>query len=388
MSAKIRILAVLPVCLMLAACDEQKSEIQRSAPPMSVAVVEAKPETLPVVSELPGRVAPLVTASIKPRVTGLVLRRVFEQGSVVRQGDVLYVIDPEPFEAKVESAKATLQSARVAQTLATQKADRQTQLQVRGVASAEDRETAVSELAQSNGEVARAEADLRTAELDLQYTEVKAPIGGRIGRALVTEGELVSPSSDAMATIQRLDPIYVDFTQPADTLVQLRNAVANGQLQANKAGDAVLKLISEQGVNYPHDGNLLFSEASVNSETGQLILRAEFPNPEGNLLPGMYVRTQISQGAMKDALAVPEQAVQRDTAGVAQLYVVNGEDKVEVRNATLGWIVDHRWVVTKGLSAGDRVVVEGFQKIGAGLTVKPEPWQPQKPAAAPAKKEG
>lgn len=385
----VRKFAVPTLCLLLVACSGEEQKQQAAAPPPSaVSFVEVKPETMPVESELPGRVAPLVTADIKPRITGLVVKRVFEQGSIVNQGDILYKIDPSPFEAKVDAARAALETAVAGQTLASQKADRQIQLSERGVGTTQDRETAVAELAQANGDVSRARADLRTAELDLQYTDVKAPISGRIGRALVTEGELVSPQSDAMATIQQLDPIYADFTQPADTLVTLRNAVSNGMLAADASKDAILRLVSEQGMDYPHEGKLLFSEASVNSQTGQLILRAEFPNPEGNLLPGMYVRTIITQGSMKNALAVPEQAVQRDTAGVALIYVVGKEDKVEVRKAELGWIVDGKWVVVKGLNPGDRVIVAGFQKIGPGMPVKPEPWNGKTPAGPAPEQEG
>lgn len=190
----------------------------------------------------------------------------------------------------------------------------------------------------------------------------------------MTEGALVSPTSDVMATIQQMDPVYADFTQPADRLIALKNAVSDGKLQADESGSAVLKLISAEGRPYPHYGKLLFSEATVNSATGQLILRGEFPNPDLNLLPGMYVRARIEQAAMDGALAVPEQAVQRDTAGKPQLYVVGKEEKVDLRTVALGWLVDGRWVVTEGISAGDRVVVEGFQKVAPDAQVAAEPW--------------
>jgi membrane fusion protein (multidrug efflux system) len=327
-----------------------------------------------VVSELPGRVSPMMTAAVRPRVTGLVLKRSFEQGTTVKEGDLLYVIDQETFRTKVESAQATLDSAIAAQKLARQKADRQIQLAQKGVASNQESESAVASLAQSDADVSRAQADLRAAQLELQYTEVRAPISGSIGRALVTEGTLVSPTSDVMATIQRIDPVYVDFTQPAESLITLKNAVKDGSLQADAHGSAVMKLLSEGGLPYPQDGKLLFSESTVNAATGQVILRGEFPNPEQNLLPGMYVRGRIQQAALEGALAVPEQAVQRDTAGVAQLYIVKADATVEIRNVTLGWILDGRWVVTEGLNAGDKVIVEGFQKVAPGMKVNPQPW--------------
>ncbi|NTI26904.1 efflux RND transporter periplasmic adaptor subunit (plasmid) [Rhizobium rhizogenes] len=378
------------VFLSLAACSKEGDRKHQAATPSltPVSVVEVKPETLPVVTELPGRVSPMITANVLPRITGLVQKRVFEQGGTVKEGDLLYVIDLAPFQAKVDSAQATLDAALAAQKLARQKANRQTQLQHKGVASADDGETAVGQLAQADADVSRSQADLRSSQLDLQYTEIKAPISGNIGRALITEGTLVSPTSDIMATIQQIDPIYADFTQPADTLILLRNAIKSGQLKEDAPGGVAMKLSTEQGRTYSHDGKLLFSEASVNAQTGQLILRGEFPNPERNLLPGMYVRAKLQQGVLEDAFAVPEQSIQRDTAGKPQLYIVNSEGKVEIRDVRLGWIVDGRWVVINGLAANDKVIVEGFQKIGPGLTVKPEPWTGPKTADAPTKKEG
>lgn len=360
--------------VFLSACSDEPSHQASSAPPSKVSVVEVRPERLPVVNELPGRVAPTVTADVRPRITGIVLSRVFEQGSTVREGDVLYVIDPDPFRARVDSASATFDSAIAAQQLAQQKSNRQLQLSQNGVTSREARDTAIAELAQANADVERARADLRTAELDLRYTEIRAPISGRIGRALVTEGALVSPTSDVMATIQRTDPVYADFTQPADSLIALKNAVAEGRLQADASGSAKMKLISAEGTPYPHDGRLLFSEAVVNAATGQVILRAEFPNPDANLLPGMYVRARIEQASLEGALAVPEQAVQRDTAGKSQLYVIGDGDTVELRTIELGWVLGGRWVVTSGIKAGDRVVVEGFQRIAPGARVAVESW--------------
>lgn len=389
--------AVLVACSVLAACGVEEADGETSAEqqagqptPTLVSVVEVTPETVPVETELPGRVAPMTTSEIRPRITGLVLKRTFEQGASVKEGDLLYVIDPEPFKATVDAAKATLDSAIAARQLAGQKAERQIQLQQRGVSSAEESETAVSQRAQADADVLRARAQLKTAELDLQYTEVRAPISGNIGRALITEGSLVSSSSDPMAIIQQIDPIYADFTQPADTLITIRNALKQGDLKGDPEGNVILRLVSEQGRQFPLPGKLLFSEASVNAQTGQLILRAEFPNPDRNLLPGMYVRTKLQQGALENAFTVPEQAVQRDTSGKPQLYVVNSQGTVEISNVTLGWIVDGRWVVLKGLDDKDLVIVEGFQKIGPGLPVKAEPWTgpPTKSDAATAENEG
>ncbi|QND44385.1 efflux RND transporter periplasmic adaptor subunit (plasmid) [Rhizobium lusitanum] len=303
----IRTTAAVMVCLALNSCDEKPSAREATQSQTVVATVKVQAETLPLVSELPGRIAPMMTADVRPRVTGMVLKRVFEQGSTVKQGDVLYLIDREPFEAKVQSAQATLDSAVAAQLLARQQAERQTQLQQKGVASSQDSESAVAKLAQSDADVARAHADLKTAQLDLQYTEVRAPISGAIGRALVTEGTLVSPTSDVLATIQRIDPVYADFTQPASTLITLKNAVVQGKLQADASGSAVLRLISEDGSQYPREGKLLFSEATVNSATGQVILRGEFPQ-SGSQSPAGYVcenphRAGFAQGRARGSAA-------------------------------------------------------------------------------------
>jgi membrane fusion protein (multidrug efflux system) len=373
-------LIIAGLSVALAGCSDEASQSRAAAPVIKVAIVEVKGEKLPVVSELPGRVAPTLTAEVRPRVTGIVQKRAFEQGSKVQEGDLLYLIDPDTFQARVASANATLDSALAAQILARQRADRQIQLLQKGVTTLESNDSAVSALAQSNADVERARADLRTAELELQFTQIRAPISGTIGRALVTEGALVSPTSDVMAVIRQTDPIYADFTQPADTLIALRNAVTEGRLQADASGSPLLRLLSTGGKLYPHQGRLLFTEASVNAATGQVILRTEFPNPEMNLLPGMFVRARIEQAALDGALAVPEQAVQHDTAGKAQLYVVGKDDKVEIRTVRLGWLLDRRWVVLDGISPGDRVIVEGFQRIAPGAQVTGEPWTNPSPA--------
>lgn len=373
-SNALRLPVLASLCMILNGCEGEPLQTKVKQPDAVVATVAVKTETLPLVSELPGRVAPMMTADVRPRVTGMITKRVFNQGSTVKQGDVLYLIDKEPFQAKVESAQATLDSAAAAQTLAQQQAARQRQLQQKGVASNQDTDSAISRLAQSDADVARARADLKTAQLDLQYTEIRAPISGSIGRALVTEGTLVSPTSDVLATIQQIDPIYADFTQPAATLIALKKAVARGKLQADSTGSAVMRLLSEDGQIYPQAGKLLFSEAVVNSATGQVILRGEFPNPDQNLLPGMYVRTLIQQGSLPGALAIPLQALKRDTGGQAQVYVVGAGSKVEIRPITLGWELEGKWVVLKGLSNGEQVIVEGFQKIAPGVVVKTETW--------------
>lgn len=344
-------------------------------PPPAVSVVQVAPDAIPMVTELPGRVAPTRIAEVRPRVSGIIVERVFTQGSHVEEGDVLYRIDPEPFRVQVTSAEATLQRAKAVQLQARQQADRQRELRERQVTSAQQYDDAIALLAQADADVAAAEAGLAAARLNLDYAEVKAPITGRIGRALVTEGALVAANApENLATIQQLDPIYVDFTQSVNELLQLRRMLAAGELVSPAPGEARVLLRYDDGTEYAHAGRLLFSEVTVDETTGQVTMRAEFPNSDGELLPGMYVRAVLEQGVRNHALAVPQQAVQRDAQGSAQVFVVKDDDTVEVRTVRLGPAVGQRWVVEEGLNPGERVVVEGFQKIGPGVQVVASDW--------------
>jgi membrane fusion protein (multidrug efflux system) len=367
---------------LLAACDQGGSEGAAAAPvappPVAVSVVTAHPESLPIVNELPGRIAPTRIAEVRPRVSGIIVDRVFEQGSLVEEGNVLYRIDPAPFRVQVASAEATLQRAEARQVQARQQADRQRELRERKVASGQQYDDALAELAQADADVASARAGLAAAQLDLQYSEVKAPITGRIGRALITEGALVSANGpENLATIQQLDPVYADFTQSANELLQLRRALDVGALTSADPGEATVRLVLDDDTPYPHPGRLLFSEATVDATTGQVILRGEFPNPDGDLLPGMYVRVQIMQGMQHDTIAVPQQAIQRDTGGRAQVYVVREDGSTELRTVRAGRTIgNERWVIEEGIEPGEQIVVEGFQKLRPGVQVTAQPWQP------------
>lgn len=380
----IRAAGVLAIALALGGCgDGKQAGADQAAPAASVGVVTVTPETLRIVNDLPGRIAPTRIAEVRPRVAGIVVERVFKQGTIVREGDVLYRIDPAPFRVRVTSAKAALQRAEATRVLAKQQADRQTQLKERDVTTGQLYDRAVAELAQAEADELSARAGLESAQLDLQYTEVRAPITGRIGRALITEGALVSVGgSESLATIQQLEPVYADFTQSANELLALKRAAqANAKAQGSDAADVRLRF--DDGSEYGHQGRLLFSEAAVDATTGQITLRGEFPNPEGDLLPGMYVRVQIVQGEQKDALSVPERALQRDPGGQAQLYVVNAERKAELRSVTPSRLVNGRWIIKSGLNAGDSVVVEGFQTLAPGAAVDPKPWTRRAADAGP-----
>ncbi|MBP2236033.1 membrane fusion protein (multidrug efflux system) [Sinorhizobium kostiense] len=379
--------AALATVLFLAGCqkDEEQQAAPSAFPPAEVAVFTTAAEPLPITNELPGRITATRIAEVRPRVSGIVVERVFQQGSMVKEGDVLYRIDPAPFQVKVDSAEATLKRALAVRDQARQTADRQARLKEAQVTAVQQYDDAIAALAQAEADVGIAEAGLAEAKLNLEYANVTAPISGRIGRALITEGALVSANgSDNLATIQQLDPIYADFTQSATDLMRLRKALEDGQLISAR-NEAEVQLILDDGTSYPHKGRLLFSEAAVDATTGQVTLRGEFPNPDGDLLPGMYVRVQIVQGLEKDAITVPQQAVQRNNAGQSQVYIVTPEKKVEFRNITLGRTVGNRWQVTAGIEAGEKVIVEGFQKVAPGAPVEPSDWNPNaKPDPAKA----
>ncbi|MBN9075758.1 MAG: efflux transporter periplasmic adaptor subunit [Rhizobiales bacterium 65-79] len=378
LSDRILAAAVGLAILAVAACTESQSSANPpAAPPPAVSIVQVKAEPVPIVSDLPGRIAPTRIAEVRPRVTGIVVKRVFEQGSLVKEGDVLYQIDPAPFRVQVESAQATQQRALAAQNLARQQADRQKELRQRNISSAQDLDTALAQLAQADADVAAARAGLDAAKLNLQYSDVRAPISGRIGRALITEGALVNANgTENLATIQQLDPVYADFTQPSAQMRQLRKALKDGLLKGPAEGQATVKLLFDDGSEYPRPGRLLFSESTVDETTGQITMRAEFPNPDGDLLPGMYVRVLIEQAVDQAALTVPEQAVQRDSSGKALLYVVGEDNVAQMRPVTVGRTTGQQVVITGGLKSGERVVVEGFQKIHPGAKVEPADWKP------------
>jgi membrane fusion protein (multidrug efflux system) len=377
---RITIFAIIAgLAALVSGCGEQPSGQAGEAPqmpPVGVSVVTVVPETLPITNELPGRIAPTRIAEVRPRVSGIVIERVFQQGSLVKQGDILYRIDPAPFGLRVDSAKATLRRAEATLVQARQAADRQKELRERAVASGQQYDNAIAALAQADADVAGARAGLAAAELDLQYSEVKAPISGRIGRALITEGALVSATgTDNLATIQQLDPVYADFTQSANQLLALRRAAKAGTVGGAGEDQAAVRLFLDDGSEYRHLGRLLFSEAAVDVTTGQITLRGEFTNPDGDLLPGMYVRVQIVQGEQPNAIVVPQQAVQRDAGGQAQVYVIGAEEKAELRSISAGRAIGDRWVIDRGLKTGDRVVVEGFQTLSPGASVDAKSWR-------------
>ena len=364
----------------LSACDEPQAE-QVVAPPQ-VSVITLQPSPRPYVRELPGRIAPTRVAEVRARVAGIVLERSFQQGADVKAGDVLYRIDPVRFEVELQAAEAALAKAQAVLEQAELQAKRVERLAAGQAASQAQHEVAVATFRQAQADVAARKAEVARAKLDLDYTNVRSPISGRIGRALVTEGALVGQGEAThLATVQQLDPVYADFTQSAGELQQLRRDLESGELEQVEPDAAKVRLVLDDGTLYPYPGRLLFSDASVDPSTGQVTLRGEFPNPKGELLPGMYVRVQIVQGTDADALAVPQQAVQRNASGSSEVYVVRPDNRAVLQQVRAGRIVDEEWQVLEGLAPGDRVVVEGFQKFEAGDLVEPITWQRTQSAA-------
>lgn len=361
-------------------------------PPPLVSVLSIQARPVPVMSELPGRVAATRVSEVRARVSGILQERVFEQGAHVNQGDVLYRIDPRLFKVRVASAEASLQRAKATQSNAKQQFDRQKTLRDRNVASGIDFDNASVALAQADADVALAQAALEEARINLEYTEVRAPISGVIGAALVTEGALVAADgTQNLALIQQIDPIYADFTQSASDMMALRRATAEGKLQSPEPGAARVQLIFDDGTPYKEAGKLLFSNASVEASTGQVTLRAEFSNASDELLPGMYVRVRIEQAIRPNAITVPQRAVLRTAEGRAQVYVISADQTAQVKDVTLGQAINAEWVVESGLKPGDNVVVDGVQKVQPGAPVSAEPWNPTGSAenntnAAPAQK--
>ncbi|WP_019373545.1 efflux RND transporter periplasmic adaptor subunit, partial [Melaminivora alkalimesophila] len=361
-----------------------------AAPPPApeVGVVVVAPERQVVTTELPGRTTASLAAEIRPQVGGIVQKRLFTEGAEVRAGQVLYQIDPAGFEAALAAAEAQLSKARAALATAESNARRNAELVKIDAISRQvhDDSQAAAQLARSDVEVAS--AAVRTARINLGYTQVKSPIAGRTSTSTVTPGALVTANqAAALTTVTRLDPLYVDITQSSTELLRLKNELASGRIRRDGNGEAArVAIVLDDGSTYAQTGRLQFSGVQVNPGTGAIVLRAELPNPDGLLMPGMYVRAVLEAGVNEEALLAPQQAVARDPAGNASVLVVTPEDKVERRRIVTGAAVGNRWEVLSGLAAGERILVDGSQRVRPGDSVRPVPWTPrsQGKAEAPA----
>ena len=342
-----------------------------AAPPKpAVTVVDLHARRVSLTTELPGRTSAYRVADVRPQVNGVVQKRLFKEGELVVAGQQLYQIDPAPYQATLESARATLAHARAATAAATLTVERYRALVEAHAVSRQDYDNAVATLQQDQADVASGQAAVRAAAINLAYTNVYSPIGGRTGRSSVTEGALVTANqATSLVTITQLDPVYVDLTQPSATLVRLKRELAAGQLRHVDGNQAPARLFLEDGSPYESSGTLQFSEVTVDQGTGSVTLRAIFPNSQGLLLPGMFVRATIEEGVREGAILVPQQGITHAPDGTATALVVGANDTVEKRSVELDRALGDRWVVTRGLAAGDRLIVAGKQKIKPGMRV-------------------
>lgn len=365
--------ALVLLGLTLAACDKQ-APVEEKAPPRPVSVETVRVEPLAISSELSGRILAPRTAEVRARVAGVVLKRVYREGSDVKQGEVLFRIDPAPFQADYDSARAALAKSEANQFQARLQDQRYGELIAINAISRQDYDNARAAALQANADVAAAKAALERARLNLGYATVTAPISGRIGRALVTEGALVGQNeSTPLATIQQLDPIHADLTQSTRELNALRRALRAGELQQVGQDQARATLIQDDGTAYPLPGKLLFSDISVDPSTGQITLRSEFPNPDLDLLPGSFIRVRLEQAIKQQAISVPQRAILRDSAGQPRVLLVDAEQRISERPIVLGSAQQDRWIVSEGLVPGERVVIEGLQHVRVGDQVHVTP---------------
>lgn len=357
--------------LSLVACKEQQAASKAGADaPTEVAVMTIQPRHLEISSELPGRTAAYRIAEVRPQVDGIIQKRLFEEGAVIEAGQPLYQIDPAPYQATLASAKADLQSAEAAVAAANARVARYNKLVKNDVVSRQNYDDAVAAQQQGKAKIAAAQAAIDAAEINLKRTRVAAPIAGRIGKSSVSEGALVTANQDQpLATVQQLDPIYVDMSQSARQLLRLRREIAAGQLQKTTDTTPVsLKL--DRDTLYDHDGVLSFADVSVDEGTATVQLRAIFPNPDNQLLPGLFVRAVARQAVREHAILVPQRSLTRGADGRATVWVVDDQGVVNPRPVVTERAIGNAWLLASGLDGGERVVVAGLQKIRPGATVK------------------
>ena len=374
---------ILSLSLLLGGCGKKNAGGPPPSGPPEVAVITVQPQPVTLTTELSGRTAPCEVAEVRPQVNGIIKKRLFTEGTEVKAGQVLFQIDPAVYQATLASAKALLARAEANLLPARLKADRYQELLESKAVSQQDYDDAQATVKQAEAEVAAAQAAVENARINVQYTSIAAPISGRIGRSSVTPGALVTANQQAaLATIQQLDPIFVDVTRSSSEILQLKRQLAAGTLQTDASGAARVKLLLEDGTPYSQPGTLKFSEVSVDAGTGSVTLRTLFPNPEQLLLPGMFVRAILEEGSNALALLVPQRGVTRNPAGDPMVFVVGAEEKVEARPIKVSRTIGDSWLVEEGLKTGDRVILEGIQRARPGTVVKAVPFGA--PAVAPA----
>ena len=356
--------------LMLLACEEGGKGAPGSSGPREVVIIKLEPRQEVYTTALAGRIASFQVAEVRPQVGGILQQRLFTEGADVKAGQALYQIDPATYEAALDSAQAALMKAEANVTPARLKAERFRELLAIKAVSKQEYDDAQAAFKQAEADVAVNRAAVKTARINLEYTKVRSPISGRIGKSAFTPGALVTANqAQALTSVRQLDPVYVDITQSSQDLLRLRAQFTNGELRS-AAEEAPVRLKLENGAMYPHEGRLQFTDVSVDESTGMVSLRALFPNPEHILLPGMYVRAVIAEGVDENALLVPQRALRRDPKGQASVLLVDGGGKVDVRLVDVGRTVGDSWQVLSGLKPGDRVIVEGGQNVRPGMSVK------------------
>ncbi|WP_300317669.1 efflux RND transporter periplasmic adaptor subunit [Idiomarina sp.] len=353
----------------LTGCGEAPQQGQQQQAPQ-VDVITVKPEALELSTELPGRTAAFRVAEVRPQVSGVLLERTFEEGTYVEKGQQLYQIDPATYEAELASAEAEVQRAKAVLRSSELRYNRFKELIEENAVSQDEFDSAEATYFQNKAAVALAEAQLKNARINLEYTKVNAPINGIIGRSNFTEGALVTASQqEPLVTINQLDPIYVDISQSSKQFMQLQADIQSGRIEANESGNAPVRL-KLNGLDFDQEGELLFSEVSVEEDTGAILLRAVFPNPNKTLYPGMFVRAAVSEGTINTALLLPQKAVTRDPRGRPYVMVVNDDNKVEQRMITTERAIGSDWLVSDGVKEGDTVIISGLQKVRPGATVQ------------------
>lgn len=362
--------AAIALAAFLSACGAKAPAGPDPNAPAAVGVVAVRTEPVKLTMELSGRTSAALVSEVRPQVNGVIKARLFQEGSVVRAGQPLYQIDPAPYRAALDSATAALAQAQATAAAAKLKADRYRELVAINAVSKQDNDDAQAAAQAAAANVQAQRAAVQQARINLDYTRVQAPISGRIGKSAVTPGALVTANQAApLATVQNLDTIYVDVTQSAADLLRLRRAMASGALGA--PASAQVRLVLEDGSTYPRPGTLAFSDITVDPGTGSVGLRAIFPNPDGALLPGLYVRARLEQGVATSGILVPQAAVSRDPRGSATVYVVDAQGKAQLRPISTARTVGDKWLVTAGLRPGERVIVQGLQKVRPGGAVAP-----------------
>ncbi|ROQ29968.1 efflux RND transporter periplasmic adaptor subunit [Gallaecimonas pentaromativorans] len=359
----------LVITAALAGCSpaEQAGQGQQQ-PPQEVGIMTVQSQPLTLTTELPGRVQAFLEAQIRPQVSGVLLKRLFTEGGNVDAGQSLYQIDPAPYEAALASAEASLAKANADARSTELTYKRYQKLVKTNYVSQQDLDQAEATYKQALASIKEAEAQVKTAKINLNYTDVKSPISGRIGISAVTAGALVTANqTQELVRVQQLDPIYVDLTQSSAAIQALRTKMAQGNLKQSEGAEVSVTL--EDGSTYPIKGKIEYSEVYVNESTGSVTLRAVIPNPDGTLLPGMYVRAEVSTGEDSNAILVPQKGVSRDAKGNASVMVVSSDNKVEVRPVTTGEAVGNQWRITSGLKVGDKVILDGLQKVRPGAPV-------------------